>query len=269
MGLWTDRANAFAYSYSESGHTFIVVTSPGDNQTFVYDTGTQMWHERSTYVDNPYVVNRHMSNSYAYFNGMHLVGDYQSGNIYRMDKSRLTDFGKPIVWSRRTPHLFDKQNLDRLFVNHLEIDADIQTAAGTAAATCTLSGSAVNVVTVTASGFDYVLPPVVAFVSQDGFGSGATATATLSFGGVMSVTVTAGGTGYTRPPAVVFVDPNTIPSIGLSYSQDKGLTYGNERIKTGRFSFYSLGAAKDKVWQIRGSEPTSVVILGGYAEVEA
>ena len=268
MGQWTDRANAFAYSYSESGHTFVVITSPGDNQTFVYDTGTQMWHERSTYIDNPFIVNRHVSNSYAYFNGLHLIGDYQSGNIYRMDKARLTDFGLPIVWSRRTPHLFDKQNLDRLFVNRLEIDADIQTAPGTAAATCTLSGSAVATVSVSAPGFDYIAAPGIVFVPQDGLGSGATAVATVSLGGVVSVAVTAGGAGYTLPPAVVFVDQALLPSLGLSYSVDKGRTYGNERIKSDRFNFTLLGAAKDKVWQIRGSEPTSVVLLGGYAEVD-
>jgi hypothetical protein len=306
MGKWTDRVNAFGYSYSEGGHTFVVFTSPGDNETFVYDTITQMWHDRSSYVDNPYAINRHLSNSYCYFNNMHLVGDYQSGNIYHMSQERLTEVGNPIVWLRRTNHLFDNDDLDRLFVNRLEIDADITTVPGVAAGVATLSGDAVASITITNPGYDYVMDPQVVIVTTDGNGSGATATAVAGLGSIQSVTLTAGGTGYTQPPQVVFVDPTNSsllnrgytpigrpelpppgfplpppasvvltdtaskPQLGLSYSTDGGHTYGSERVKdaTGRIVFWKLGAARDKVWQLRGSDPTRVVLLGGYAEVE-
>jgi hypothetical protein len=270
MDQWKDRANAFTFCFSERGHTFFQVTSPGDNQTLVYDTTTQMWHDRSSYTDNPYAINRHLANSYTYFSGMRLIGDYQSGNIFQMDQSRLTDRGLPIVWLRRTNHLFDDDMLSRLFVSHLELDVDIEVQPGVAAATATLAGSSVGSVAIINAGYDYLTSPQVLFIPIDGNGAGAAATCGAGRGSIQSVTVTAGGAGYTQPPTVVFVDQVITPTIALSYSKDKGHTYGNERVKpvSSRISFWQLGANRDKVWQIRGSDPTSVVLLGGHAEVE-
>ena len=75
MGQWQDIENAFAWSYSDGGHTFVLWTSPGDKQTLGYDVTTQLWHERSSYQDSPYSFNRHCCNAYAYSNGQHLIGD--------------------------------------------------------------------------------------------------------------------------------------------------------------------------------------------------
>ena len=308
MSQWQDRENAFTYSYSAEGHTFFVVTSPGDNQTLVYDSTTNMWHERSTYVDSPFKFGRHIGNSYTYFNGMHLIGDYKSGNIYRMSSDRFTDIGKPIVCIRRTSHLFDKQGLERLFISKFEIDADIQLVKGSAKAEAqavdldtlatfggekvtfegdivtmrggvqviinyfgpppTPSGIGLADIKILDKGFDYTVPPVVVVQSVDGFGSGATAEAVLNCGEITEIKITTPGTGYKKNPNIIIVDQHFLPSIGLSYSKDSGKTYLNERIKQGRFVFWKLGESKDRIWQIRVDDKVKTVLLGGYAEVE-
>lgn len=190
MGQWQDIENAFGYCYSDGGHTFVVWTSPGDNETLVYDVTTQMWHERSTYAGDDAAINRHIGNSYAYFNSKHLIGDWQSGNVYDMDSSHLTDAGQPIVWLRRTKHLFDNDRLDRLFVTRMEVDAEIE--------------------------------------------------------------------------------PKSSATVCLSCSKDNGQTFPVQHVKqaSGRLVFHRLGMARDRVWQISGADPTTVVLLGGYAEVE-
>lgn len=270
MGLWQDRANVFSYCYSERGHTFAVFTSPGDDQTFVYDTTTQMWHERSTYTDSPNAIGRHAGNSYAFFAGKHLLGDYQSGNIFSMSSEHLTDLGSPIVWLRRTNNLIDGTDLDNLFINQLQLDLECSVPANTGAATCALSGDAVSTIAVTDRGYDYTITPQVLLISADGNGSGATATATLNLGSIQSIAVTAGGSGYTAPPQVVFATPPVTPTIGLSYSKDSGHTWGNEQVKSTlrRVMFNRQGYARDRVMQLRGSGPCKLVLLGGYAEVE-
>jgi hypothetical protein len=75
-----------------------------------------------------------------------------------------------------------------------------------ATATCTLSGGAVNAITITAAGSGYTTAPTVGF--SGGGGTGATATATLK---VVSLTVgnhaitgNLGGSGYTGAPTVSF-----------------------------------------------------------------
>ena len=72
-----------------------------------------------------------------------------------------------------------------------------------ATATATISGDAVDAVTVTDGGEHYksALPPTVTITG--GGGSGATATATVSSAGIVTgIAITSGGTGYTSAPTV-------------------------------------------------------------------
>ena len=128
MQKWAPWDDAFGYCYEAEGHTFYVVTSPSANQTFVYDAsiGDPMlaWHEYSTYTGSPYQTGRHISNCYAYFAGMHLVGDYANGNIYRMDTGTYTDNGNPIVAMRTAEPIFDKNNLNNVFIHRLQVDLE-------------------------------------------------------------------------------------------------------------------------------------------------
>ncbi|GEM_PF-682824 len=124
ISQWPRLDDAFGYCYSEGGHSFYVLTSPSANQTFVYDATTQMCHERSTYSNNPYQINRHISNCYCFFNNNHYVGDWQSGNIYNMSSSIYTDNGQPIINIRQAQHISDKKSLNNLFFSRLIIDAE-------------------------------------------------------------------------------------------------------------------------------------------------
>jgi hypothetical protein len=286
MSLWTDRANVFSYSYSEGSHTFVVFTSPGDNQTFVFDATIfairpdLAWCEQSTYTDSPYLFSRHASNCYAYFAGKHLVGDWQSGNIFQMSSNFFSDYGLPIVSVRRTNHIFDKEELENLFILKFQLDVDAgegNTGPATpATATCALTGSAVSSATVTYAGYDYTSAPQVLFVSTDGNGSGAAATAVISYGSVQGITITSGGSGYTSPPTVVLTGPGVTPTASLSWSRDNGHTFGNEHVTSignaGEYKKRAIwrrqGVARDKVLQITLSDASKRVILGGYAEVD-
>jgi hypothetical protein len=124
ISQWPTFSDAFGYCYSEGGHSFYVLTSPSGNQTFVYDVTTQMCHERSTYTNNPYAYGRHLSNCYCFFNGNHYVGDWQSGNIYKMSSSIYTDNNAPIVSVRVAQHLSDKKTLGNLFFKRIIVDAE-------------------------------------------------------------------------------------------------------------------------------------------------
>lgn len=116
--------SAFAYTYTEDGHEFYVITFPTDNATWVYDTTTSLWHERSTYNDNPYLIGRHLSNGYAYLNGEHYISDYRDSNIYKMGSQYYDDNTDPITSIRVFPHMADKENLHNVFVHKFQIDAE-------------------------------------------------------------------------------------------------------------------------------------------------
>lgn len=119
--------DAFGYCYTDGGHTFYVLTFPSADATWVYDVSTNLWHERSSYKGSPYAIGRHIGNCYAYYIGKHYIGDYASGKIYRMSADYLTDDGSPIASVRISDNLNDKFDLNNIFVNKLQIDAEIGT----------------------------------------------------------------------------------------------------------------------------------------------
>ncbi len=132
MQAWAPWLDAIGFCYIQDGHIFYEVTSPSLNQTFVYDASIGdpelAWHERSTYVPGgyPYQVNRHNANCYAFFNGMHLVGDWENGNIYQLSTSTYTDNGQPLVAFRQTQILADnKKALKSVLLHRMVLDAEV------------------------------------------------------------------------------------------------------------------------------------------------
>lgn len=80
--------DAFAYSYTEEGHAFYVITFPTQGATWVYDAATGLWHERGHFTHG-----RHHGNCYVEAHGQHLIGDYQNSRIYMLDMDAYTDDG--------------------------------------------------------------------------------------------------------------------------------------------------------------------------------
>jgi hypothetical protein len=75
-----------------------------------------MWHKWQ-YTENDGTYTRHRGNCCAVFQGLVLVGDYEDGSIYQIDKNNYTDNGQHIRRLRRAPHLvsdFQRQYFDEL-----------------------------------------------------------------------------------------------------------------------------------------------------------
>jgi hypothetical protein len=118
-------SDAISYIYTDSGHTFYVLTFPTGNWTIVYDATTNFWHERSTYIGGAASVRRHTGNCYAYFAGKHLIGDYRAnGKIYEMSAAYFDDDGQPLTAIRQAQHFADKNDGRMLSYHRLHIDAE-------------------------------------------------------------------------------------------------------------------------------------------------
>jgi len=109
-------SNAVAYTYQLEGHECYVVSFPSLELTWVYDGATQLWH-KWLWTDTQNNYKRHRSNCGALFQNQFLVGDYENGQIYRLDPNNYTDNGTHIRRMRRCPHLvadFQRQYFDEL-----------------------------------------------------------------------------------------------------------------------------------------------------------
>lgn len=116
---YPDTADAIAYTYTQSGHEFYVLTFPVSDVTWVYDLSTGFWHRRAWRDPDSGVYKRHRSNCAAVFNGEVLVGDFENGKIYRLSQTVYTDDGDPLPCVRRCRHL--TTDLKRQFFHDLQI----------------------------------------------------------------------------------------------------------------------------------------------------
>ena len=108
--------DAIAWTYQLEGHEVYVVSFPALELTWAYDLASGMWH-KWLYTNNDGTYTRHRGNCCAVFQGLVLVGDYQDGSIYEIDKNNYTDNGQYTRRLRRAPHLvadFQRQYFDEL-----------------------------------------------------------------------------------------------------------------------------------------------------------
>jgi hypothetical protein len=114
-----DDATSFAYQLQ--GHAFYVLNFPSGNATWVYDAATQLWHERAYTPTGPSIgLQRHRAETHTVGFGLHLVGDYENGNIYILDPNTFNDNGNPITRIRTAPYV--NNELKNLFISKLQLD---------------------------------------------------------------------------------------------------------------------------------------------------
>lgn len=96
--------DAIGYTYQQEGHTFYVLTFPTGNATWVYDSNTQLWHERAWRNPADGSLNRHRSNCQMAFAGKIIVGDWESGKLYSFNLDAYDDNGDILPAIRQTAH---------------------------------------------------------------------------------------------------------------------------------------------------------------------
>lgn len=112
-----DLSTATAWTYQENGHAFYCLNLPGASTTWVYDAATEQWSERMFLSHG--LEYRHPAENYALAYDTRVVGDYATGNIYKMDADLVTFDGAPIMRIRRAPHI--SANMNRVFYQHFQI----------------------------------------------------------------------------------------------------------------------------------------------------
>lgn len=128
-------ADAQGYCFQLRGHVLFVVTFPSADTTWVYDMTSNEWSEW-LWRDDQGALHRHRSNCYCEGFGLHMVGDWQNGNIYALDPTVHTDNGDPIYYLRSFPHVIDTDNNARIafsrFVAAMETGQGFQDGSGAA-----------------------------------------------------------------------------------------------------------------------------------------
>ena len=107
--------DAVGFSYQSEGHEFYVLTFPTGNATWVYDAGTQLWHERLWRDPVAATLNRHRAQSVMAFAGRIIVGDWENPYLYEWDLDTYTDDGGILPAIRQVPHQASENNIWQFF----------------------------------------------------------------------------------------------------------------------------------------------------------
>ena len=232
--------DAIAWTYQLEGHEVYVVTFPTLNLTWAYDSTTQLWH-KWLYTNNDNEYQRHRGNCCATFQGLVIIGDYENGKLYQLDKTNYTDDGQNVRRLRRAPHLvteFQRQYFD-------ELQIQFQPGVGTTGLSAALQQ--VNLQS------PYII----------------TDTGTLTIGALEIVNLGEFNT-------INQLTPTTFPQAMLRWSNDGGSTWSNEHWtgvgQTGKYRnraiWRRLGTARDRIFEVVVTDPVNFVIISANLKVQ-
>lgn len=122
----------WSYAYQQDGHSFYVLTIPSGG-TWVYDTTTEMWHQRTASVN--WGIPFHRGRCQAFFSTLNngqrvLIGDYARNVIYYYDPDYYSDWYDGVTrdnvqWVRSWRALATGQNnLNRTTHHSLQLDCE-------------------------------------------------------------------------------------------------------------------------------------------------
>ncbi len=118
-------AAADAYVMQDGGHIFYVLNIPGATETWVYDfqvsqqLGKSTWHTWTS-SDGNGSTSRHRGQGFAFHQGWHITGDFETGTLYAMDDETYTDNNNYIVRERTTPHI--SNDMKRIYYDEINFD---------------------------------------------------------------------------------------------------------------------------------------------------
>jgi len=236
--------DAISWTYQLEGHEVFVVTFPSLELTWAYDATTAMWH-KWLYTTEKNEYQRHRGNCCAVFQGLVIIGDYENGKLYELDKTNYTDDGQNIRRLRRAPHLvteFQRQYFD-------ELQIQFQPGVGTTGISGAEQVTNTNTIYL---GDNYTI----------------TASATLTIEPEKTYILA------TQQPVITTTTNN--PQAMLRWSNDGGSTWSNEHwTSVGQLGKYTnraiwrrLGTARDRIFEVSVTDPVNFVIISANLKVQ-
>ena len=119
---YSDISDALAFCFQMEGHSFYVLTFPTADKTWVFDASTGQWFRWSWRDPATNTDRRFRANCHMFFGGAHLVGDFQTGEVYELLMDTYTDDTDPIVFMRRSQTISNEEEL--VFFEQMIVDME-------------------------------------------------------------------------------------------------------------------------------------------------
>jgi len=113
-------SDAFCFTYTIQGHKMIHLTFPSVPHSWVFDISTRKWHERESWDANNNTLKRWRGNCAAECYNKVLIGDFQTGTIWKLDWNAYDEGGNTMQMLAHSSPIHAEKT--RLFMNTLELD---------------------------------------------------------------------------------------------------------------------------------------------------
>lgn len=114
----TDTSDGVAYTYTENGHSFYVITFTHANKTLALDLTTGQWAERGEWdgssLDPDTSISQYKAALHTMTGNRHFVSGGFDGNVYVASIDTYTDDGNAILYQRTSPHI----NVENKMLRH-------------------------------------------------------------------------------------------------------------------------------------------------------
>lgn len=129
ISQWPDVSDAEAFTYTQEGHSFYVLSSQSGNETWAYDITTQKWHQRA-WLHASGDLHRIRPRCHLYFAGKNLVGDWENTNVYEYDLDTYSDNGNPLPAIRACQTLQSGLEIQPTVTFRLDMDTGVGLTTG-------------------------------------------------------------------------------------------------------------------------------------------
>lgn len=115
-------SDAIGFTFQIEDHAFYCLVFPTANKGWMYDLTTKQWNEWNWIDENGNFL-RPRPNCAIFVYGNNLAGDWETGDLLKLDPTIYTDVGNPIVRVRTFPHMVNNNN--KTFYNSFSLDMEV------------------------------------------------------------------------------------------------------------------------------------------------
>lgn len=120
-------SDAVGFAMQDQGHNFYVLWFPTANATWVLDADLGFWHRRTSLIKG--VQAAHLARCHMFDGTSHLVGDRNSGNVYKLSINNLSEVSSigtsNIIRTRVGPTIADESSWLPVPINEFQVDFEM------------------------------------------------------------------------------------------------------------------------------------------------
>lgn len=119
-------ADAIGMCLQTQDHAFYILQFPTANKTWAKDL-LSYWFQLGKWNVETNTFDRYRANCCCFGFGLNLIGDFQTGNVYKLNPNVFTDGGDPIKWVRTFLHMVGPE-FQRITYKNCDLDMEVGNA---------------------------------------------------------------------------------------------------------------------------------------------